>query len=199
MRSSTCPATLKEAGRVKTMRRLTQSLVIMAAVLGLIAVPAAVAAKPGIVHFEFSGTFNDPDFCGTGDTVNIAVAEQGTLFTDLNRPGVDESLTLEGRTIFTNPLNGETVVIHFAGARQNVFPSDPGRVIETDIGLRTQIVHQGPGGMLTRDAGYVVVDFTFSIVGGEIVLERGPHPFIEGLVEGNDPACGLLTGALGLS
>jgi hypothetical protein len=62
------------------------------------------------------------------------------------------------------------VVIHFAGVRQNVFPGDPGRVIETDIGLRTQIVHHGPGGLLTRDAGFVVVDFTFSIIGGEIVL-----------------------------
>jgi hypothetical protein len=122
-------------------------IAIVAAVLGLIAGPAAVAAEPGIIHFEFSGTFTDPDFCGTGQTVNIAVSEHGTLFTDPNRPGVDESLTLEGRTIFTNPLNGETVVIHFAGARQNLFPGDPGRVIETNIGLRTQLVHPGPGGL----------------------------------------------------
>jgi hypothetical protein len=131
--------------------------------------------------------------------VNGAFAEHYTLFTDPNRPGIDESLTLEGRTTFTNPLNGETVVIHFAGARQNVFPGDPGRVIATDIGLRTQIVHHGPGGLLTRDAGFVVVDFTFSIIGGEIVLARGHHPFIEDLVEGNDTACALLTSALGLS
>jgi hypothetical protein len=176
-----------------------KGIAIAAAVLALIAVPAAVAAEPGIIHFEFSGTFSDPDFCGTGETVNIAVVEHGTLFTDPNRPGVDESLTLEGRTTFTNPLNGETVVIHFAGARDNVFPGDPGRVIETDIGLRTQIVHHGPGGLLTRDAGYVVVDFTFTIIGGEIVLERGPHPFVETLVEGTDASCALLTSALGLS
>jgi hypothetical protein len=176
-----------------------KGIAIAAAVLGLIAVPAAVAAEPGIIHFEFSGTFTGPDFCGTGKTVTIAVAEHGTLFTDPNGPGVDESLTLEGRTTFTNPLTGETVVIHFAGARENVFPGDPDRVIEGDIGLRTQIVHQGPGGLLTRDAGYVVVDFTFTIIGGDIVLERGPHPFVEDLVEGNDTACGLLTSALGLS
>ena len=181
------------------MRRLTQSLAIVAAAFGLIAVPAAVAAEPGIIHLRFSGTFTDPDFCGTGKTVNIAVSEHGTLFTDPNRPGADESLTLEGRTIFTNPENGETVVIHFAGARQMVFPGDPGREIDSDIGLRSQIVHHGPGGLVTRDAGYVVVDFTFSIVGGEIVIERGPHPFLEAIVEGNDLSCELLTNALGLS
>jgi hypothetical protein len=90
------------------------------------------------------------------------------------------------------------VVVHFPGALENVFPGDPGRVIATDIGLRTQIVHRGPGGLLTRDAGYDVVDFTFSIVGGEIVLERGPHPFLEALVEGNDTFCGPVTSALGL-
>jgi hypothetical protein len=153
----------------------------------------------GIIHFQFSGTFTDPDFCGTGQTVNIADFEHFTVFTDPNRRSVDESLTLEGRTIFTNPLNGETVVVHFAGARENVFPGDPGRLIETDIGSRTQLVHQGPGGLLTRDGGYVVVDFTFSIVGGEIVVERGPHPFLEALVEGNDTFCAPVTSVLGLS
>jgi hypothetical protein len=173
-------------------------LAVAAAALA-IAPRAAVAAEPGILHFRFSGTFTDPDFCGTGETVNIDVSTHSTLFTDPNRPGVDESLTLEERVVFTNPENGETVVIHFAGARWNVFPGDPGRVIETDIGLRTQIVHQGPGGLLTRDAGVVVVDFTFTIIGGEIVLERGPHPALQALIEGNDTACGLLTSALGLS
>ena len=76
-----------------------------------------------------------------GETVDTALSAHGTLFTDPNRPGVDESLTLEERIIFTNPLNGETVVVHAAGARQLVFPGNPGRVIETDIGLRTQVVH----------------------------------------------------------
>jgi hypothetical protein len=174
-------------------------IAIAAAVFGLIAVPAAVAAEPGIIRLDFSGTFTDPDFCGTGETVNIVDSAHATLFTDPNRPGIDESLTLEGRTTFTNPQNGETVAVHFAGARQLVFPGDPAREIDTDIGLRTQIVHQGPGGLLTRDAGYVVVDFTFSIIGGEIVLERGPHPVLEDVVEGNDQFCALVTTALGLS
>ena len=184
------------------MRRLMQSLTIIAAALGLIAVPVAVAAEPGIIHLENSGTFTDTDFCaavpGTGGTVNIAFSMHGTLFTDPNRPGVDEWLTLEGRIILTNPLNGETVVIHFAGASQMVFPGDPGRVIVTDMGLRSQFVHHGPGGLLIRDAGFVVIDFTFTIIGGEIVLERGPHPFLEALVEGTDQSCGLLTSALRL-
>jgi hypothetical protein len=183
------------------MRRLTQSLAVVAVALALIAVPAAVAAEPGIIHFKFSATFTEPDFCGTGQTVNIADSLHATVFTDPNRRGVDEWLTLEGRTIFTNPENGETVVAHFAGARQLVFPGDPGHVIETDIGVRSQLVHRGPGGLLSRDAGWAVIDFTVSIVGGEIVAQRGPHPFLAALVAGNGDTlfCGLVTSALALS
>jgi hypothetical protein len=183
------------------MLRVMRSLAIITAALGLSAVPAAFAAEPGIVHLEFSGTFTDPDFCGTGMTVLIDDSAHATLFTDPNGPDADEWLTLEGRTVFTNPLNGETVLVHFAGARLLLFPGDPGHEIDTDIGLRSQLVHQGPGGLLTRDAGYAVVDFTFSIVGGEIVLERGPHPFLSGVIEGegNEQFCGLVTSALGLT
>jgi hypothetical protein len=111
------------------MRRTVSVVVLIAigavAALGLTAVPAAVAAKPGIVHLEFSGTFNAPDFCGTGKTVVIDSSFHGTLFADPNQHGVDEWLTLRGRDIFTNPLNGETVVVHFDGAERMVFPGDP--------------------------------------------------------------------------
>jgi hypothetical protein len=175
------------------------TLAIVAALFALVAVPAAVAADPGIHHLEFSGAFTETDFCGTGRTVEIDDSAHATLFTGPNRPGVDESLTLEGGTIFTNPLNGETVAVHFAGARQMMVPGGPGREVATDVGLRTQIVFRGAGGLITRDAGYVVLDFTFSIVGGEIVVERGPHPFLDAIVEGHDLFCGSLTSALGLS
>ena len=181
------------------MLRLMHWVAIVAAVLGLSAVPAAIAAEPGIVHLEFSGTFTDPDFCGTGMTVLIDDSAHATLFTDPNRPDADEWLTLEGRTVFTNPLNGETVVVHFAGARLLVFPGEPGREIDTDIGVRGHFVHQGSGGLLARDAVYAVIDFTVSIVGGEIVLQRGPHPVLAAVIEGDDPFCGLVTGALGLT
>jgi hypothetical protein len=185
------------------MRRTISVVVLIAlvtfAVLGLVGAPAAVAAKPGITHLEFSATFTDPDFCGTGKTVVIDSSFRGTLFDDPNQRTIDEWLTLRGRDVFTNPENGETVVAHAAGAVQLLFPADPGRVIATEIGLRTQLVHHGPGGLLTRDAGYVVVDFTFSIVGGEIVLQRGPHPFLEALVEGEDRFCATITRSLGLS
>jgi hypothetical protein len=60
--------------------RLSLVVVAVAAVLGVVAVPAAAAAEPGIIRFEFSGTFTDPDFCGTGQTVNGAFAEHYTLF-----------------------------------------------------------------------------------------------------------------------
>jgi hypothetical protein len=185
------------------MRRTVSVVVLITigavAALGLIAVPAAVAAKPGITHLEFSGTFNDPDFCGTGMTVVIDSSFRGTLFADPNQHGVDEWLTLRGRDVFTNPLNGETVVAHFAGAERMVFPGDPGRVVATSIGLRAQLIHQGPGGLISRDAGYVVLDFTFTIFNGEIVLQRGPHPNLESLLDGEDTFCATMNSALRLT
>lgn len=184
------------------MRRTVSVVVLIAlgafAVLGLTAVPAAVAAKPGITHLQFSGTFTDPDFCGTGKAVVIDSSFHGTLFADPNQRGIDERLTLEGRDVFTNPLNGETVVGHLAGAERLVFPNEPGRVIVTDIGLRAQLVHQGRGGLLARDAGFVVFDFTFTILNGEIVVQRGPHPSLESLLAGEDTFCATMTSALGL-
>jgi hypothetical protein len=176
------------------MGRLT--LAIVAAALGLVAVPAAIADEPGIVHLRFSGTFTDPNFCGTGRTVTIADSVHLTLFTNPNRPGVDESLTLEGRTVFTDVGSGATVVAHFAGARQIAFPGDPGHEIDTDVGLRSQLVRRGPGGLITRDAGFATVDFKFAIGSGQIVEQHGPHPFLEALLAGNDPFCGLVTSGL---
>ena len=60
------------------MRRFALSLGIVAAALALVALPAA-AANPDVNHFEFSDTFTDTDFCGTGMTVNISVAGHGTM------------------------------------------------------------------------------------------------------------------------
>jgi hypothetical protein len=100
------------------------------------------------------------------------------------------------RTVSVGPLNGETVVAHFAGAERMVFPGDPGRVIATSIGLRAQLVHRGPGGLLTRDAGFVVLDFTFTILNGEIILQRGPHPSLESLLAGEDTFCATMSSEL---
>jgi len=76
--------------------------------------------------------------------------------------------------VFTKRLNGQTAVLHSAGARQNVSPGEPTRVIETDIGLRSQIVLEGPGGLVSRDAGYAVIDITFSIVDDFNRIHVGP-------------------------
>jgi hypothetical protein len=103
------------------------------------------------------------------------------------------------RTVSVGPLNGGTVVAHFAGAERMVFPGDPGRVIATSIGLRAQLVHRGPGGLLTRDAGFVVLDFTFTILNGEIILQRGPHPSLESLLAGEDTFCATMSSALRLN
>jgi hypothetical protein len=96
------------------MRRFALSLGIVVAALALVALPAALAANPDVNHFEFSANFSDDDFCGTGMTVDISVAGHGTEFFAPNQP-VDYRNTTEGNTVFTNPLTGDTVILHFAG------------------------------------------------------------------------------------
>lgn len=178
------------------MRRITLTLAVVIAALASIAAPTASAAGP--TQSRFAGVETDPDFCGTGMSVNVEFTGHVTFFEDPNQSGIDERLMIEARTVFTNPLNGETVIGHLAGQERYVFPADPGRVIATSIGLRAQLVHQGQDGLLSRDAGYVVFDFTFNLSNGQILVERGPHPNLDAIVDGTDNFCPLMTTALGL-
>ena len=171
--------------------------ILLAVISAAVGARAAYGDSSEVIHLEFSGTFSEPDFCGTGVAVHIDDSVHATLFI-ASQPTADERLTLEGRTVFTNAQNGETVVAHFAGARRMVFPGEPGREIHTDVGLRTQIVHRGSGGLVSRDAGSVTIDFTFSVVGGTIVVERGAHPFLGALISGDDVFCALVTPGLGI-
>jgi len=68
------------------VRRFALSLGIVVAAISLVVLPAAIAANPDVNHFEFSDTFSDDDFCGTGMTVDISVAGHGTEFFAPNQP-----------------------------------------------------------------------------------------------------------------
>src|SRR2546422_6545026 len=95
------------------MRRFALLVGIVVA-LGLGGVPAAVAANPGVNHFTFADSFTDGDFCGTGQAVDVSVFVRGTEFFAPNQP-VDYRNVTVGYNVFTNPLNGATVILHFAG------------------------------------------------------------------------------------
>jgi hypothetical protein len=162
------------------MRRLCLFASIIAAA-GLATPSSAVAADPAVNHFTVSDSFSDPDFCGTGKTVNGVVAVTVTEFLVPNQPGADYKFTQEGDVYWTNPANGDEVIVHFAGSFTVQFLSDTTQ-LETPIGLPQQI-KTAHGAVLTRDAGYIRIFYTFdndgNIVDSDIIIDRGPHPEAE--------------------
>ena len=185
------------------MRSLKACLGIVALALGLIVLPAAVAANPQVNHFSNSGTFTDTDFCGTGMTVEGSFALHGTEFFAPNMPNTSYWNTVEGNVVYTNPVNRNTVISHFAGPfLAKVISGDPdsGTFVEevTYIGLPEQF-RAGHGGSLTRDAGIIGFRNTWvndELVSSEVILVKGPHP--EAASE-FALFCDVMTDALGLS
>jgi hypothetical protein len=177
-------------------------LVSALAVVGVAFVSAsALAANPTVNHFTESGTFTDNDFCGTGETVNGSFAVRVTEFLTPNQASTDYRNTSEGNVYYTNPLNGNTIIVHFAGpfTAKVVSTTASGHTeLDTNIGLPEQI-KTAHGRVLTRDAGYIQFLNTFdssgNFVSGQIVIDRGPHPEAE-----QDFAlfCSVATSALGL-
>ncbi len=182
------------------MRRFALVVGIVVA-LGLGGVPAAVAADPDVNHFTFTDSFTDGDFCGTGQAVDISFFVRGTEFFAPNQP-VDYRNVTEGNQVFTNPQNGATVLLHFAGPfSDTIISGDPEGVHThelTHIGL-PELIRTAHGGVLIRDAGYLVfheVDNGDEFVSSEIVIDRGPHPDAE---SDFTLFCDVMTDALGLS
>lgn len=183
------------------MRRFTFLVGIAIAALALGGVPSAVAADPGVNHFTVADSFTDHDFCGTGQTVNISVSVRGTEFLSPNQP-VDYRNVTEGYTVFTNPLNGATVIQHFANQfSDTIISGDPEGLHTHELTIKGQpeLFRTDHGGVLIRDAGYIVlheVDNGDEFVSSEIVVDRGPHPEAE---SDFTLFCDVMTSALGLS
>jgi hypothetical protein len=183
------------------MRRFASALGIVAAVAALIALPTAIAANPEVVHFEFSDSFPDEDFCGTGMTIDISVEGHGTEFLAPNG-NRDYWNRIVGNTTFTNPLTGDTVLQHFAnGFIARIIAGDPetGNWVEegtfTGLPERLKLEH---GAVLLRDAGIATFRNTFvddELVSSELISVKGPHPDAESDFE---LFCEVMIPALGL-
>jgi hypothetical protein len=182
------------------MRRFVFALgAVIAASLTAIGA-GAIAANPTVNHFSDSGTFTDDNFCDTGETVNGTFDVKGTEWLTPNR--ADYRNNAQGTNTFTNPANGATVILHFAGpftATIVSFNEDGGTTeLHSFKGLPEQI-KTPHGRVLLRDAGYVTFLRTFDangeMVSSEVVLERGPHPDLdsdfEAFCEVTVPALGL--------
>ena len=116
----------------------------------------AIAANPTVAHFSDSGTFTDDNFCDTGETVNGTFDVKGTEWLTPNQ--ADYRNTAQGTNTFTNPANGATVILHFAGPFTTTivsFNEDGGTAeLQSFKGLPEQI-KTAHGRVLLRDAGYV--------------------------------------------
>jgi hypothetical protein len=185
------------------MKWLITTVTALLAIVATVAVSGSFAANPEPQKLESSGTFTDPDFCGTGVPVAIDSSFHGTLFASPNQDRYEFWLTLNGRDVLTNVVTGSTATIHFAGAQRWSFvhdgdPATPPLTVTLDQGLRSQIVSPGDGVQI-QDAGYVVQQFTFTIFDGQILVEHWPHPALAELLEtGSDTFCATMTSVLGI-
>jgi len=182
----------------------TRRLVVL---VGAVAVAAlavvstgALAANPTVNHFSDSGTFTLDDFCGTGATVNGTFQFKGTEWLTPNQVGYKNNST--GTDTYTNPANGNTVAVNFAGPfTATIVSTNPDggwTELDTNKGLAEQIkTPQGP--VLLRDVGYIQFLRTFDADGNllsvQTVIDNGPHPDAE---SGFAAGCDVITNALGL-
>jgi hypothetical protein len=174
---------------------------IIVAAFALGGVPSAVAANPGVTHFIDVGSFTDTDYCETGHAVDISFSARITEFFAPNQP-VDTRRVQHGTFVLTNPETGATVTNHFANqmAEVTISGDPPGVHTEewTFIGM-TEMLRTEHGGVLTRDAGYLVVRFDFNgdeVTSREIVVNKGQFPDAE---TNFTLFCEVTTSALGLT
>ena len=181
------------------MRRLS-SLGVAVLALGLVLVPAALAANPDINHFRDVGTDSDPDFCGTGKTVDIAFDVRGTEWFAPNQKNTVYRNVTQGAVWFTNPLNGKSVLNRFAGPFAITVSGDPNGLHFEDFtnrGLPEQLKLEGRK-VILRDAGFITFRDSYdgdTFLGTEIIVNRGPHPEADSDFE---LFCEVMTDALDL-
>jgi hypothetical protein len=143
--------------------------------------PQVVSARKPIEQFHDRVTGSAPsEICGIPVVIDFVAVNNYFLHED---GGV--SLTTSGSTTLTNPLNGNSVVISFAGHRPSAAP-----ILDAETGILT-FVHtfqgllqklQTPNGpILLRDAGLITVVEKFhyetgTFLSSEIIVNKGPHP-----------------------
>ena len=116
--------------------------------------------------------------------MDISVFVRGTEFLAPNQP-VDYRNVTQGYNVFTNPLSGAKVILHFAGPfSDTIISGDPDGVHtheQINKGL-PEMIRTAQGPVLIRDAGYIVFHVVFNgeePISSEIVVNRGPHPEAE--------------------
>lgn len=181
--------------RVRTMASFAAGLI------ALIAVAAATAAGPA---FHDHGTFEevDPNFCGTGESVDVAgrFNFKGWLGETGGDPEQEVRTTFNYSVTITNPANGASVVDSAAGSITNEIvtglESGPHTHRFVERGLRAKL-KLANGRVLTHDAGVIGYTVSFDandeVVDLEVLFVHGPHPAFD-----SDVWCDAAVKALGL-
>jgi hypothetical protein len=182
------------------VRRLAVALAAVVALLAAVAAPGALAANPQHDRFHDVDAFADDNFCDTGQTIEIAVDVWVNEWSAPNQ-SVFARNNARGTLTFTNPLTGDIVIEHFANTSSDVLVSgDPDgiHVVDTTVKGLPELFKPPHGGVLTRDAGYIVLRQTFDgdeFISGEILINKGPHPEAESDFE---LFCEIMPEALGI-
>ena len=140
----------------------------------LVALSIAPVLAAGPNHVTVRGTDVDPDFCGTGQTVNLS---QKGVFN-----GWDDKAFGHIQTTWTNPANGIAIYDSFSGGGWLQFIDDGGgayTISTTRVGQPARLQYVG-GPLITNDAGVIVIHDHFdaddNYLGTDVVVVRGPHP-----------------------
>ncbi len=170
----------------------------MRLLLALLTVAAAVAVAPMAAA---GATFNsesstDPDFCGTGASVDVLL--ENTLAHVSERDGVGKA---EHRGSVTFSYGDASVILSYAGQfTDTIVATEAGGVeihqlISMGIPVKIQLAN---GPVLAVDAGMIVVLNTVqngNVLDVQIVSVNGPHP----LAENGSLFCEIVPQALGIT
>lgn len=161
------------------MGRPTFRQAIVAAVVACVLLPAgALAAKPvEQFHDHFTDSFSD-EICGIPVDASIVVTDNFFVYADDSFKD-----TSSVRATYTNPENGQSVVLSNAGqiAGTAIVDEEAGTIsfVTTYKGLPEKI-KTAHGPVRLRDAGVISFIDTFDLETGEFissdVVIKGPHP-----------------------
>jgi hypothetical protein len=171
------------------------------AVLTLALTAVAVASPTGKpVEDDFSESFVDSDFCGTGEEVALSIEANQRLWFGETGGDAEQVLKAVFNIEITFTFGSATLIERSAGQTLNTIvvglESGPHTHEFVERGLRARLKLEN-GGVLIRDAGVLVYRVSFDandeVVGLEIIDVRGPHPGFD-----SDAWCEAATQALGI-
>ena len=175
---------------------------LLIGLVALVAVPAALGAKPEIFHEQVDEFVEDVDLCGLTVDLEVTGTFTNKLYFDNDGNFVRFSSTSSIMQTFTD-ADGDQVVVQNANVFQDVEPivdEEAGTItfLNTFVGL-PELVKTPHGAVLLRDAGVITFADTFDLetfefLGSEVLVNRGPHPEADSDFE---LFCEVITEALG--